>query len=143
KLLTVEITESIYIGRRDHVISREIKMMRELGLRVALDDFGTGFASLTHLLTVPVDMVKIDQTFVASLAPGSSSSVIVEGLLSIADKLGIQVVAEGVETESQAEQLGRFGCILGQGHLFSQAVDRDTMTALLLRSMQKPLSRLG
>ena len=143
ELLTVEITENIYMGRRDRVIAREIRTMRELGLRVALDDFGTGFASLTHLLTVPVDIVKIDKSFVASLAPDSSSSVIVEGLLGIAYKLGIQVVAEGVETESQAEQLGRFGCTLGQGYLFSQAVDRDTMTGLLLRSLRKPLSRLG
>ncbi|WP_267893733.1 EAL domain-containing protein [Sphingomonas psychrotolerans] len=121
------------MGRRDHVIAREIKAMRALGLRVALDDFGTGFASLTHLLTVPVDVLKIDKSCVDSLSPGNPSSVIVGGLLSIAEQLGIRVVAEGIETESQAAQLSAFGCVLGQGYLFSPAVDRDAMTDLLLR----------
>jgi sensor c-di-GMP phosphodiesterase-like protein len=121
------------MGRRDHVIAREIKAMRELGLRVALDDFGTGFASLTHLLTVPVDVLKIDKSFVDSLSPGNPSSVIVEGLLSIAEKLGIRVVAEGIETESQAAQLSALGCVLGQGYLFSPAVDRVAMTEILVR----------
>jgi EAL domain-containing protein (putative c-di-GMP-specific phosphodiesterase class I) len=100
---------------------------------VALDDFGTGFASLTHLLTVPVDILKIDKSFVDSLSPGNPSSVIVEGLLSIAEKLGIRVVAEGVETESQAAQLSALGCVLGQGYLFSPAVDRVAMTEILVR----------
>jgi EAL domain-containing protein (putative c-di-GMP-specific phosphodiesterase class I) len=133
KHLIVEITENVYMGRRDHVIAREIKAMRALGLRVALDDFGTGFASLTHLLTVPVDILKIDKSFVDSLSPGNPSSVIVEGLLSIAEKLGIRVVAEGIETESQAEQLSALGCVLGQGYLFSPAVDRVAMTEMLVR----------
>lgn len=136
KHLIVEVTENVYMGRRDHVIAREIKAMRALGLRVALDDFGTGFASLTHLLTVPVDILKIDKSFVARLSPGNPSSVIVEGLLSIAAKLGIRVVAEGIETESQAQQLSAFGCVLGQGYLFSPAVDRDAMTEMLVRSGQ-------
>lgn len=134
--LIVEITENVYMGRRDHVIAREIKAMRELGLRVALDDFGTGFASLTHLLTVPVDVLKIDKSFVDSLSPGNPSSVIVGGLLSIAEQLGIRVVAEGIETENQAAQLSAFGCVLGQGYLFSPAVDHDAMTDLLLRFAQ-------
>jgi diguanylate cyclase (GGDEF)-like protein len=133
KHLIVEITENVYMGRRDHVIAREIKAMRELGLRVALDDFGTGFASLTHLLTVPVDVLKIDKSFVDSLSPGNPSGVIVEGLLSIAEKLGIRVVAEGIETESQAAQLSALGCVLGQGYLFSPAVDRVAMTEILVR----------
>lgn len=137
KHLIVEITENVYMGRRDHVIAREIQAMRELGLRVALDDFGTGFASLTHLLTVPVDVLKIDKSFVDSLSPGNSSSVIIEGLLGIADKLGIRVVAEGIETESQAAQLSAFGCVLGQGYLFSPAVDRDTMTDMLIQFGQR------
>ncbi|MBC9030821.1 EAL domain-containing protein [Sphingomonas sp. JC676] len=136
KHLIVEITENVYMGRRDHVIAREIKAMRALGLRVALDDFGTGFASLTHLLTVPVDILKIDKSFVDNLSPGTPSSVIVEGLQGIANKLGIRVVAEGIETESQAAQLAAFGCLLGQGYLFSPAVDRDAMTDFLLRLAQ-------
>lgn len=138
--LIVEITENVYIGRSDHVIAREVKALRAHGVRVALDDFGTGFASLTHLLSVPVDVIKIDKSFVDNLEPGAPSSVIVEGLSTIAQKLGIKVVAEGIEREAQSIQLQNFGCALGQGYLFSRAVDRQTMTELLkTRAQRLPL----
>lgn len=130
-LLVVEITENVYIGRRDHVIAHEVGALRALGIRVALDDFGTGFASLTHLLTVPVDIIKIDKSFVASPRPGAPSSVIVDGLLTIAQKLGIGVIAEGIEEPSQLAQLQAFGGTLGQGYLFSHSVDSHAMTELL------------
>ena len=135
--LIVEITENVYMDRSDHMIAKEVKTLRAHGIRVALDDFGTGFASLTHLLTVPVDVIKIDKSFVDSLEPGTPSSVIVEGLLTIAQKLGIKVVAEGIEREAQPTQLQEFGCVLGQGYLFSKAVDRDAMTALLKAKAQR------
>ncbi|WP_066797671.1 putative bifunctional diguanylate cyclase/phosphodiesterase [Sphingomonas soli] len=130
-LLVVEITENVYIGRRDHVIADEVAAMRALGIRVALDDFGTGFASLTHLLTVPVDIIKIDKSFVAKPQPGAPSGVIVDGLLTIAQKLGIGVIAEGIEHPLQLAQLQAYGGTLGQGYLFSRAVDAHAMTALL------------
>ncbi len=134
----LEITESVYMSRQDPVVPRTIKAMRAKGLRIALDDFGTGFASLTHLITVPVDVIKIDRSFVDRLTHGDKSAVIVEGMIGIAHKLGIRVVAEGVETERQAAQLVAFGCTLGQGYLFSKAVHRDQATAMLLRLVQKP-----
>ncbi|MGV8935725.1 MAG: EAL domain-containing protein [Allorhizobium sp.] len=127
----LEVTESVYLGQRDHVVADEIKALRSLGMRVALDDFGTGFASLTHLLTVPVDIIKIDRSFVERLVPGDAGAIIVEGVMGIATKLGLRVVAEGIETEAQAEQLHALGCILGQGYLFSKAVDRHSATTLL------------
>ncbi len=134
----LEITESVYMTRQDPVVPRTIKTMRAKGLRIALDDFGTGFASLTHLYTVPVDAIKIDKSFVDRLAYGDKGAVIVEGLIGIARKLGIRVIAEGVETERQAAQLVAFGCKLGQGFLFSKAVHRDEATAMLLHLAQKP-----
>jgi diguanylate cyclase (GGDEF)-like protein len=137
KHLILEVTETVYMGQRDDAIAREIQAMRTKGLRVALDDFGTGFASLTHLLTVPVDVIKIDKSFVRRLGPGNGSAAIIEGLLGIAKKLGIRVVAEGIERQDQVEQLRGFGCDLGQGYLFSRAVDRHATTALLLRNAQK------
>jgi len=109
--------------------------MRAKGLLVALDDFGTGFASLTHLLTFPVDMIKIDKSFINRLAPGNPSSAIVRGLLDIAREMNISVVAEGVETEVQAAQLRALGCSLGQGFLFSRAVDRDAFTQMLRQDL--------
>lgn len=133
KHVILEVTESVYLGQRDHVVANEIKSLRSRGMRVALDDFGTGFASLTHLLTVPVDIIKIDKSFVERLVPGDGAVIIVKGLLGIADELGLRVVAEGIETDAQLDQLLSFGCRLGQGYLFSKAVDRDAATSLLAR----------
>lgn len=135
--LIVEITEDVYLGRRAPAVAREIAAMRRRGLRVALDDFGTGSASLTHLLTVPVDVIKIDKSFVSRLEPDDASSAIIEGLFLIARRLGIHIIAEGIETESQASQLRAFGCLLGQGYLFSPAVDRIAVTNLLRRFAHK------
>jgi EAL domain-containing protein (putative c-di-GMP-specific phosphodiesterase class I) len=133
--LMLEVTEDVCIGQRDDVAARQIKAMRAKGLSVALDDFGTGFASLTHLLTFPVDMIKIDKSFINRLAPGNPSSAIVRGLLDIAREMNISVVAEGVETEVQAAQLRALGCSLGQGFLFSRAVDRDAFTQMLRQDL--------
>jgi EAL domain-containing protein (putative c-di-GMP-specific phosphodiesterase class I) len=138
KHVILEITETVYMGERDEIVARVIKEMRAKGLRIALDDFGTGYASLTHLLTVPVDIIKIDKSFVDRLAPNDAGTAIIEGLVLIAGKLGIRVVAEGVETEAQLEQLSRLGCNIGQGYLFSRPVDRDAATNLLLEDAQQP-----
>ncbi len=132
----LEVTETVYMGDGDAEVRAAIQALRARGIRIALDDFGTGFASLTHLLTVPVDVIKIDKTFVEHLAPESVSMTIVEGLVRIADKLGVRLVAEGVETEDQARQLAGAGCALGQGYLVSKAVDRHEATALLLERAQ-------
>ena len=133
----LEVTESVYLGQNDPVVAQEIASLRAHGLRVALDDFGTGFASLTHLLTVPVDVIKIDKSFVDRLAVGDPSIAIVEGLIGIAGKLGIRVVAEGIEWEEQSQFLRDFGCRLGQGYLFSEAVPRDIATGLMRSFAQK------
>ena len=133
KHVILEVTKSVYLGQRDHVVADQIKSLRAMGMRVALDDFGTGFASLTHLLTVPVNIIKIDRSFVDRLVPGDGAVVIVEGIIRIATKLGLRVVAEGIKTDSQLGQLLSFGCTLGQGYLFSKAVDRDAAAALLSR----------
>jgi diguanylate cyclase (GGDEF)-like protein len=136
KHVVLEVTEAVYLGERDHVVHSAIQAVRAKGLKVALDDFGTGFASLTHLLTVPVDIIKIDKSFTQQMKPGAPSATIVEAVLFIARKLGIRVVAEGVETEHQAEQLLELGCNLAQGFLFSEAVDRLTATDMLRRLSQ-------
>lgn len=132
KHVILEVTETVYMGDPGRHVRRTVQALRRKGLRVALDDFGTGYASLTHLLSVPVDIIKIDKEFVDGLAPGVPKMAIVEGLIQIAKKLDIHVVAEGVENENQAEQLWAAGCVLGQGYLFSHAVDRQATTALLL-----------
>ncbi|MBZ9922675.1 EAL domain-containing protein, partial [Mesorhizobium sp. BR1-1-7] len=136
KYIILEVTESVYLGQRDPVVAREIKALRTHGLRVALDDFGTGYASLTHLLTVPVDVIKIDKSFIDRLGHGDPSLAIVEGLVDIARKLNIRVIAEGIDSEVQAAMLVQIGCEFGQGYLFSQAVSRQITTGLLTRFAQ-------
>lgn len=131
--LILEVNEDVSMGRRDKVITREIARLRRSGVRVALDDFGTGHASLTHLVSMPVDAIKIDRSFIAQLWPDDPAMVIVQGLIDIARELDIRVVAEGIETEVQASQLWTMGCILGQGFEFSRAIDRTAMTMLLRR----------
>ena len=131
KHVILEVTESVYLGRADHLVADEIKALRAEGFRIAMDDYGTGFASLTHLLSVPVNIIKIDESFVDRLVPGDAGLVIVEGLLRIADKLDIRVVAVGIETSHQAQQLLELGCSLGQGYYFSQAIHHDAATQLL------------
>ncbi len=132
----LEVTESVYMGREGHEVRGAIQDLRARGLRIALDDFGTGFASLTHLLSMPVDILKIDKSFIAPMEPGSRGAAITEGVLAIASRLGIRVVAEGVETAAQAEQLRKWGCFLGQGYFYSPAVDRTAVTRLLLEKAQ-------
>lgn len=92
-----------------------------------LDNFGTGYASLTHLLNTPVDIIKIDRSFMTRLWPDDLSMVVVQGLIDIARNLDIRVVAEGIEAEVQASQLWTMACHLGQGFAFSPAVDREEL----------------
>ncbi|MFC6644994.1 putative bifunctional diguanylate cyclase/phosphodiesterase [Granulicella cerasi] len=127
----LEVTESVYMDEHDRRVAEEIERLRADGLRVALDDFGTGFASLTHLLHFPVDILKIDKSFVHRISDGDSGVVIIKALLDMAHGLGMRVVAEGVETEQQALQLQRLGCALAQGYLFGRPVSRDETTVLL------------
>ncbi|ARQ00993.1 sensor domain-containing phosphodiesterase [Pseudorhodoplanes sinuspersici] len=139
--LVLEVTETVYLGKRDHVVASEIKSLRSKGLQVALDDFGTGYASLTHLLTVPADHIKIDKSFVDQLVRGHASAAIIEGLVSITRKLGIKVVAEGIETPEQAALLKELGCDFGQGYLFARPVDHAVMTDLFLREVRASAPR--
>jgi diguanylate cyclase (GGDEF)-like protein len=132
-MIVAEVTESVYLGQKDSVVADEIHAMREAGIKVALDDFGTGFASLTHLLSVPIDIIKIDKCFVKRLSEADTGAVITRGLLEIARGLGIWVIAEGIEERSQAEQLLALDCKSGQGYFFARPMDRAAVEALLLQ----------
>ena len=100
----------------------EIAAARELGIKVALDDFGTGHSSLTLLRSLPIDRVKIDQTFVRELGIDAPATAIVRSVVTLAKDLGLEVVAEGVETPEQAEVLGELGCQFAQGYLWARAM---------------------
>ncbi len=134
--LTIEVTEDAYLGQRDQVVASGIRDLRMRGIKVALDDFGTGFAALTHLLTVPIDILKVDQSFVRKLSHGHPSSAIVRGILQIARDLGIAAVAEGVETPEQIDLLTEMGCADAQGYIFSRPISRAKATEMLRRHGQ-------
>jgi EAL domain-containing protein (putative c-di-GMP-specific phosphodiesterase class I) len=135
-LVGIEITESVYLNDRDEEISHQIAALRRLGISVALDDFGTGHASLTHLLTVPVDVIKIDKTFVDRMQPQNASFAIVKGVIGIASDLGIHVVAEGVETPLQATQLRNVRCPLAQGFHIVGPTDYRQIPRLLVQTQR-------
>ena len=128
--VSLEVTESVYMDEAG-VVRRSVEALRAKGLKVALDDFGTGYASLTHLMSVPVDYIKIDKSFIDRIVSHAPSQIIVEGIIGIATKLGIQVVAEGIETAGQARKLTALGCMLGQGFLYSRAVPSDAAAVLM------------
>lgn len=136
--LVIEITEQVFMGGRKDSVARTIESLRQHGIPVALDDFGTGFASLTHLLDFPVDIIKIDRSFIAAAQSSAKSSVIVEAMVGIANRLGMKIIAEGIETQAQAEWLQSMGCRLGQGFLYAQAMPAGIVTELLQRFGQKP-----
>ena len=122
---------------------RILASFKALGISIAIDDFGTGYSNLAYLHQFPVSRIKLDRGFVSKLGPQSSSHAIVEAIVSMAHKLNLQVVAEGVETVEQRDQLLRYGCDVLQGYWFSQPVDAATFAGLLQENIalyQRPLS---
>ena len=122
-------SEGAYIGDFDTAVAN-IRVLREAGVKIALDDFGTGFSSLTYLLKLPVDKVKIDKSFVDGVG-FVQSAAIVHSVVALARALGLKITAEGVETEEQWRFLRAAGCHYIQGWLFSKAVSPDTLDAML------------
>ena len=117
--LHLEITETALITANATLL-RELRELSEMGVRIALDDFGTGYSSLTLLRQFPVDMVKIDKSFVEPLLVDRSAHAIVKAVLGMCHDLGLPTVAEGIEREDQLELLSRLGCSHGQGYLFGR-----------------------
>ncbi|QJU58911.1 EAL domain-containing protein [Sphingomonas sp. AP4-R1] len=127
----LEVTETIFLGRGAHDVGSMLEAFHRQGIRVALDDFGTGYASLTHLQAFPVDVIKIDRSFVSNLQPGSGDAAIVDAVVGLGKRLGMTVVAEGIETQEQAAYLLEQGCDFGQGYFFGKAVTAEEAEAML------------
>ena len=121
KQLALEFTESALIAANP-VTEQVLSDLTDLGIRIGLDDFGTGFSSMTYLKRFPINFLKIDRTFVAGLDSNDDDTAIVTGTVALAHSLGLQVVAEGVETEAQLRQLQKLQCDLAQGFHFSEPV---------------------
>jgi diguanylate cyclase (GGDEF)-like protein/PAS domain S-box-containing protein len=130
KHLVLEITESVVMGDLEVAIGT-LDRLKELGLGIAIDDFGTGYSSLSCLERFPIDSLKIDRSFIAKMGERGESPEILRAILTLARSLGVEVIAEGVETEAQLNQLLALGCGLAQGYLFSRPADREAARALL------------
>jgi diguanylate cyclase (GGDEF)-like protein len=129
--LTLEITESALVEDLDAAL-RPLRQLSAIGVRLALDDFGTGYSSLTYLRRLPVQMLKIDRSFVVDAdARGATAGVLLAGIAQLGTGLGMQIVAEGVETDRQATLVREAGCHLGQGFLWARPMCADDVTALL------------
>ncbi|WP_030325698.1 aminotransferase class I/II-fold pyridoxal phosphate-dependent enzyme [Streptomyces sp. NRRL B-3229] len=117
--LQLELTETVLL-RRDAQIQAVLGSLKDLGVHIAVDDFGTGFSSLRYLRDFPIDVLKIDKTFIDDITRDARQVALVEGIVRIADTLGLQVIAEGIEEPAQRDMLARLGCRFGQGFLFAR-----------------------
>jgi diguanylate cyclase (GGDEF)-like protein/PAS domain S-box-containing protein len=131
QFIEIEVTEHVFIERGSDFVGRALKMLSRAGVRIALDDFGTGYSSLSHLRDYPVDVVKIDRSFIDKVTTDDEVRAIVCAVIDLAKSLNIEVVAEGVETEAQKQLLIDQRCELGQGYLFGRAIEADEVPILL------------
>jgi len=137
--LTLELTENILMERLEGALTT-LTEIRRLGIGLSVDDFGTGYSSLRHLSSLPVNSLKIDRAFIADLQRGSNEAAVVKSIVLLGNSLGKSIIAEGIETPAQVEQLQQMGCTIGQGYhlsrpLLPQRIDKmlDDMTAQVNR----------
>jgi EAL domain-containing protein (putative c-di-GMP-specific phosphodiesterase class I) len=108
-----------------------LKKLRSLGIKLSIDDFGTGYSSLSYLHRFPIDTLKVDRSFIVNMSEDSENVEIVRTIVSLAQNLGMNVIAEGVETAEQLAALRKLGCEYGQGYLFSKPVDAKASENLI------------
>ena len=134
--LELEVTESFLMGDIERSV-KTLKQLRELGIWLALDDFGTGYSSLNYLKRFPVNILKIDQSFVQDVMSNPDSAAVTNAIIALAKSLRLSITAEGVETKEQLDYLQMQGCDEGQGYYFSRPVPADTITPMLQKSSQQ------
>ena len=134
--LCLEVTESAMIADIDSIAIR-LQVLRSIGVKIAIDDFGTGHATLSYLQQLPIDVIKIDRSFVDDLGTRRNGDAIVASMLQLASQIGATCVAEGVETEIQRDALSRDGCALAQGYLFARPVPACQFEELLVANLTR------
>ncbi len=130
--LKLELTESMVLEDIEDTIEK-MRALKQLGVGFAIDDFGTGFSSLSYLTRLPLNQLKIDQSFVRNLPDNSSDAVVAQTIITMAKSLGLDVIAEGVETEAQRQFLAERGCLVYQGYLFSKPLPLSDFEQLVTR----------
>ena len=136
--LMIELTESAIIGDPDLALS-VLSELKALDARVAMDDFGTGYSNLAYLQRLPIDVLKIDRSFVEHMVDDRDKVAIVRTIQSLAEVLGMKTTAEGVETTDQARLLSALGCDFGQGFLFARPMDSKAALDYWRQSLVRPI----
>jgi diguanylate cyclase (GGDEF)-like protein len=139
--LTLEVTEGVLVRDVDSVVA-QLERLRQLGIRIAIDDFGTGFSGLSYLRHLPADIIKIDRSFVSDLPSGRSATTLITSIVELARTLGLDVVAEGVETDEQRLALRELDCAQAQGYLFARPEPAERCEASLPGSVAALTSRI-
>jgi EAL domain-containing protein (putative c-di-GMP-specific phosphodiesterase class I) len=129
--LTLEITESLAMGHADKTIAK-LDVFRKMGIEVAIDDFGTGYSSLSYLKKLPIDKLKIDQSFVRDIPGNSDDIAIAEAIIGLGKALNLKVIAEGIETPDQVSFFKSHAGIEGQGYHFSRPIEAEKMQRYLV-----------
>ena len=133
--LCIEITEGLLLNP-EPIVYEKIDTYRAAGVEIAIDDFGTGYSSLLYLKEFPIDILKIDRSFIEGISENSKESILCEGIIAMAHKLGIKVVAEGIETDFQKEFLKKAGCDYGQGYIFSVPLAADDFEKFMAHGLE-------
>jgi EAL domain-containing protein (putative c-di-GMP-specific phosphodiesterase class I) len=136
-LLELEITESIAMSDIEYVIET-LLALKKLGVTIAMDDFGTGYSSLSYLKRLPLDILKVDQSFIRNLTVDAGDAAITRTVVAMAHSFGMQVVAEGVETIEQRDWLRELGCEVAQGYLYAKPLPADEATVFLRTHLPLP-----
>lgn len=138
--IVVEITEGLLMDPGG-MVKQRLRAFRRGGMQIALDDFGTGYSSLSYLKKFDIDYIKIDRSFVSNLGPDTDDRALCDAIIVMAHRLGLKVVAEGIETEDQRRFLSKSGCDYGQGYLFGRPMPPDQFVRLLERRCQPVASK--
>jgi diguanylate cyclase (GGDEF)-like protein/PAS domain S-box-containing protein len=139
KSVIIEITESVFLNK-NALVTNKLRALRQAGMQISLDDFGTGYSSLSHLVNKDVDYIKIDQSFVKNLSNSMEDLAICEAMIVMAHKLGIKVVAEGVETQQQLKLLSDAGCNFVQGFLLAKPLSSKAFERLCKKSEESSMT---
>ncbi len=142
RYLNIEITEDILLDKPEQA-RENIKYIREMGIEISIDDFGTGYSSLSYLMNYDLDVLKIDRSFLNTLATNKATPVILKAIIQMAHGLDLKVVAEGVETNEQLKFLEENGCDILQGYLFSAPVDAATLSKLINQRFPYKKTKVG
>ncbi|MEC3909317.1 EAL domain-containing protein [Sphingobium sp. CR2-8] len=127
--IQIEVTENVFLGHGAGEVERELRALSGHGIRIALDDFGTGYASLSHLTQFPVDLLKIDRSFIQRIGTSTDAEAITSTVVNLGHCLGLEIVAEGIETAAQAAYLSDIHCDVGQGFLYARAMPAEAVPA--------------